>query len=351
MSWLINSMQAHIAHSILLLDSANKIWSSAAHTYSQTGNYVRVYDLKKRVHDTIQGEITVAQYFAELNTLWQELDFYQDFRPECPVDTTKFQKWVDKECVFDFLARLTLEYDQTRSQILGRDPFPSLRQAYAYVQKEESRRIAMMLSNTQDRSALVANLTQKAKETMDRDQIKCDHCGKTRHTKETCWKLHGRPIRGRGGKRMGPPRSQAHFSETTEFIPNSNVGHLSKEEVQALKQIMSQLETSSSFVMPSSNFAHSGTSEHAFLTSSPVDSSSWVIDSGTSKHMTGSPYLFSSYVPSSGKDKVRIADGSFSSISGKGSIQCTPNLKLPSILRVPSFPYIIFYPLVQLRKN
>ncbi|GAV65306.1 hypothetical protein CFOL_v3_08821 [Cephalotus follicularis] len=194
--------------------------------------------------------------------------------------------------------------------------------------------IAMMLSNTRDRSALVANPTQKAKETMDRDQIKCDHCGKTRHTKETCWKLHGRPIQGRGGKRMGPPRSPAHFSETTEFIPNSDVDHLSKENVQALKQLVSQLETSSSSAMPSSNFAHSGTSEHAFLTSSLVDSSSWVIDSDASKHMASSPCLFSSYVPSSGKDKVRIAYGSFSSIFGKGSIQCTPNLKLQS-----SFPH------------
>ncbi|GAV87963.1 UBN2_3 domain-containing protein, partial [Cephalotus follicularis] len=144
---LINSMQARITRSFLLLDSANKIWNTAAHTYSQTGNDVRVYDLKKRVHETKQGEMTVAQYFAELNTLWQELDFYQDFQPERPVDTTKFQKWVDKEHVFDFLARLTLDYDQTRSQILGRDPFPSLRQTYAYVQKEESRRIAMMPSN------------------------------------------------------------------------------------------------------------------------------------------------------------------------------------------------------------
>ncbi|GAV69507.1 hypothetical protein CFOL_v3_13008 [Cephalotus follicularis] len=197
--------------------------------------------------------MTVAQYFAELNTLWQELDFYQDFQPECPVDTTKFQKWVDKERVFDFLAGLTIEYDQTRSQILGRDPFPSLRQAYAYVQKDESRQSAMILSNTQDRSTLVANPTQKAMETIARDQIRCDHCGKTRYTKKTCWKLHGRPIRRRGGKRMGPPRSQSHFSETIEFIPNSDVDHLSKEEVQALKQLVSQLETSSSFTMPSSN--------------------------------------------------------------------------------------------------
>jgi len=40
--------------------------------------------------------MTVAQYFAELNSLWQELDFYQDFQVDCLNDTTKFQKLVDK---------------------------------------------------------------------------------------------------------------------------------------------------------------------------------------------------------------------------------------------------------------
>ncbi|GAV64565.1 hypothetical protein CFOL_v3_08083 [Cephalotus follicularis] len=203
--------------------------------------------------------MTVAQYFAELNTLWQELNFYQDFQPECPVHTTKFQKWVDKEHIFDFLAGLTIEYDLTRSQILGRDPFPSLRQAYAYVQKEESRS-AMILSNTQDRSALVANPTQKAKETIDRDQISVIIVVKQDTHKgellETTWSAHPRKRR----KAYGTSPITSSFSETTEFIPNSGVDHLSKEEVQALKQLVSRLETSSSSTMPSSKFAHSGIS-------------------------------------------------------------------------------------------
>ncbi|XP_028119102.1 uncharacterized protein LOC114316604 [Camellia sinensis] len=44
----------------------------------------------------------------------------------------------------------------------------------------------------------------------------------------------------------------------------------------------------------------------------------WIIDSGASDHMAGSSDIFFAYKLSSGQDKVRIADGTVSSISGKG---------------------------------
>jgi hypothetical protein len=51
---------------------------------------MQVFELCKKVHETKHGEMIVAQYFAKLNSLWQELDFYQDFQVDCLNDTTKF---------------------------------------------------------------------------------------------------------------------------------------------------------------------------------------------------------------------------------------------------------------------
>ncbi|XP_073116208.1 uncharacterized protein [Elaeis guineensis] len=50
-----------------------------------------------------------------------------------------------------------------------------------------------------------------------------------------------------------------------------------------------------------------------------------------SSHQDG--YLDSSLFAHSGYDKVRIADGSFTPVSGKASIDCTPNLRLSSELK------------------
>ena len=66
--------------------------------------------------------------------------------------------------------------------------------------------------------------------------------------------------------------------------------------------------------------------------------SPWIIDSGAFGHITGSSPMFSTYIPHSGQDKVKIADGIVSSIFGKGLVQVSPSLSLSSVLHVPSFP-------------
>lgn len=64
----------------------------------------------------------------------------------------------------------------------------------------------------------------------------------------------------------------------------------------------------------STHHVQSGTFFHAFNASSAC--TSWIIDSGATKHMTGSSKIFTTYTPCSGKDKVLKADGSLSPISG-----------------------------------
>ena len=78
----------------------------------------------------------------------------------CPVDTTKLQKWIENERIYDFLAGLDPELDQIRVQVLGKDPFPILRGAYAYVQSEELRRATMFEAIPQESSALHLSLHQ-----------------------------------------------------------------------------------------------------------------------------------------------------------------------------------------------
>lgn len=127
--------------------------------------------------------------------MWQELDYYQNFHAVCSQDATIFRQMVSKERVYDFLAGLNIEYDQIRVQILGCDPFPTVREAYAYVQQEESRRSAMVHQPLQDRSALVVSFAPKSGSfsksggkggSIDRSQITCDYCGKDWNDRKHC---------------------------------------------------------------------------------------------------------------------------------------------------------------------
>lgn len=44
----------------------------------------------------------------------------------------------------------------------------------------------------------------------EKQKRKCDHCGKTGHSREKCLKLQGRPTQGRGSGRSGTTKSHGH---------------------------------------------------------------------------------------------------------------------------------------------
>ncbi|XP_058210557.1 uncharacterized protein LOC131322964 [Rhododendron vialii] len=151
----------------------------------------------------------------------------------------------------------------------------------------------MSQAPTSDRSALVAipqgqfgsgsgkSQYGTTSGTIDRMSLQCDYCHNTGHTKDFCWKLHGRPSRGRGsgrgGRGRGPGRSQAqaHVSEFTTLFdsgfstgvqsPSESVGGFSQGEMQALRRLMARVDSSSTIAPTStaaptaSYFAHSGT--------------------------------------------------------------------------------------------
>lgn len=52
--------------------------------------------------------------------------------------------------------------------------------------------------------------------------------------------------------------------------------------------------------------------------------------------MAGSSYMFTTYFPCSGNHKVKIADGTLSSIAGKGSIVISSSITLHNVLHVPN---------------
>lgn len=117
--------------------------------------------------------------------MWHELNYHQDFQAGCATDSTNFKKLDDKTRVYDFLVALNLEYDPNRIQILDKDHFPTLMQAYSQVQGEESRRSAILHIPSQDRSGLMTTPENdiKTEKIQREDKLgdtkkrmrKCDH--------------------------------------------------------------------------------------------------------------------------------------------------------------------------------
>lgn len=57
-----------------------------------------------------------------------------------------------------------------------------------------------------------------------KDLRKCDYRGKSKHTKQACWKLHGKPSRGREKRNGRLTRAQENLVELSETPDTLIVG-------------------------------------------------------------------------------------------------------------------------------
>lgn len=99
----------------------------------------------------------MGTYFAALQSMWEELDHYETYRPACSQDVVAYNAKVKRTHIFEFLTGLNAEFELVRVHILSRDTLPSLNEIYAFVQSEDSRHSVMQQysPSTAERSALV----------------------------------------------------------------------------------------------------------------------------------------------------------------------------------------------------
>lgn len=338
-AWLINFMEDHVGQSYLYYSTAKELWDALNRAYSDVENAAQMFELRNRARNLKQGDQDVTTYYTQLSKVWNELDLSSETNWSCTDDTTKYRKLVEKERIYDFLAGLNKDLDDVRGRLLGIKPFLSIDEIFAEVRQEEYRRRVMLGDSqnlvTLEGSALTTGNFDRNNRGNNHNNRKgdlwCDHCQKSNHNKENCWRIHGKPAgwkdsrsnrkNSRGYQAANPEVSQPRNTESSSSVS------LSKEQVEQLLKMLSP-SANNSFVAQKGIFK-------AALNSALDNSKSWIVDSGASDHMTSCANLFSSYEPSPFNFKVRIADGSLSTVAGSGTIKVNSMIILKSVLHVP----------------
>ncbi|XP_052201688.1 uncharacterized protein LOC127807691 [Diospyros lotus] len=160
------------------------------------------------------------------------MDLFYDPSWKCADDSQKYSKMLEKERIFDFLQGLNLDLDEVRGRLLGTKPLPSLREVFAEVRREESRK-RVMLPTTEPNSG--SALTAARKEDIPKDKQWCEHCNRPYHTKSTCWKLHGKPPNWK----PKPKKDRSAYAATS--VPTSEKGTgmgLTTDQIDFLQKLL-----------------------------------------------------------------------------------------------------------------
>jgi hypothetical protein len=130
----------------------------------------------------------MIQYISDLKRKWEEFNQYR-----APTIDPVIIKEREHDMLYQFLSELDESYEQMRAQILFLAELPTLENAMARLQGEESWRELMGgTSVTQERPETLAMAVSKTHNPQQKGQKlkKCEHCRRDGHEKSKCWHLH-----------------------------------------------------------------------------------------------------------------------------------------------------------------
>uniref|UniRef100_A0A2N9EIQ9 Integrase catalytic domain-containing protein n=1 Tax=Fagus sylvatica TaxID=28930 RepID=A0A2N9EIQ9_FAGSY len=331
--WLINSMDHSLVVNFIRYPTTKQVWDSTATTYFDGTDTSQVYELRRRVSRMKQAGGSIEKYYNNLQGLWREIDFRRPNPMKCADDIQSYNSILQEERVYTFLDGLDDRLDHVRSDVLHLKPFPSIEQAYAHVRREDLRQSVMVsgeeavasgsvmaikgMKSGQSQTLLKSGSFSRSKGHSDGN--KCTHCGSTKHTRDTCFKLHGYPdwwheLQARK-KRDAP---------APEDIPGRATVAMADFQLSLIP--VTELSTS---------IPDQGNCSQVLCSSTTRNDGAWIIDSGATDHMTFDPNDFSNTTQPR-RTCIANANGATYPVTGAGTVPLSPSLSLAHTLLVPS---------------
>ncbi|XP_074318095.1 uncharacterized protein LOC141654882 [Silene latifolia] len=204
--WIFNTMATPMRRQTTLRTEAKDIWLDLKNRFSQA-NEARIYQLQTDLHSCRQGATeSLVDYYGRLTALWDAIAD-QDPLPKCSCNpcacnwTTLINNRWEKARVRDFLMGLDSRFDNTRSQIIGITPLPSLNLIYNRLLQDEGVRnlSSHKIENKPDVMAFAARTSHGSRQQSgggrrnpnEPSKYYCHICQKPGHSLKFCWQVTG----------------------------------------------------------------------------------------------------------------------------------------------------------------
>ncbi|KAJ0808240.1 putative RNA-directed DNA polymerase [Helianthus annuus] len=297
LTWLLNSVSEELFLGQVFSKLASEVWTDLKETYDKVDGSV-VYDLYKRINCISQNGSSVAEYYNKLTTMWKQFDAMVQL-PSCSCQAAKnYNDFTTLIKLMQFLMGLDDVYQPVRTNLLTREPFPSVKAAFALISREESHRLTSSGSKGQSVS-YVARSNPPTQNTSRRNfkgpnsNLKCTHCNMLGHTVDRCFEIIGYPP----GMRR---RNAGQFAKNNNSNKSGVSANTSSSAVSAMPFTSEQIAKLLDLVSEKSggeqlkanmggelvNMSNFTSSYMCCSSSSSFETQyNWIVDSGANQHM------------------------------------------------------------------
>ncbi|KAL2253435.1 UNVERIFIED_CONTAM: Retrovirus-related Pol polyprotein from transposon RE1 [Sesamum indicum] len=248
-TWILNCMSKELAESFMYVSSSRELWLELEARFGES-NSPMIYQLQREISQVTQGNMSITEYYTKIKRLWDELTCLAP-TPKCVCTgctcgiNKAMAEMTTSNQLIQFLVGLNTVYDQARNQILLLEPLPSVTKAYSMLIRME-KQMQMNVSGFEMNSGAAFQVkTQgfKKKAFVDKRHVFCEHCQRTGHSKDTCFKLHGVPDwykemndsrRKTGGRGRGFVAAATSESASMKTEGATNIADIVRTEVQRL---------------------------------------------------------------------------------------------------------------------
>jgi len=287
MAAMVNSVKPTMIMSLRKFRQAKPMWSYLK------GRYVSgalQHTLMQQLHVIEQRDMSIDDYYSAFDRLMGSLI---SMVPQCTAgQTCTTLSFIEQFLTYRFVMGLRAEFDSIRTRLLHTSTL-TMAQALSELLAEETRLQSLSSSVSQPHSVLA---TSHRKTSTTREP--CQHCGKNTHSSDACFAKYPEKLAEFRARRAARGRG-------TSSTPRGSGGSGSVGSVSV-----------------------------AATSSTTAPSSSWVLDSGASFHVTSDSSSLVSCKPVTDGACVQTADGTSCPITHKGSL-CNTHFAVPNVSYVP----------------
>ncbi|KAJ8755195.1 hypothetical protein K2173_018993 [Erythroxylum novogranatense] len=262
MTWILGSVDPLIVLNLWPYKTAKAMWDYLKKVYTQD-NTARHFQLDNDIANYSQGSMSIQEYFSGFQNLWPE--FTDIIYAKVPAESLSIIQDIHEQSKRDqFLMKLRSEFEAVRSNLMSREPSPSLDICFGELLREEQRLLtqsAFKLANT----VTVAFAGQGTRKGRDMSKIKYYSCKEYDHIATHCRKKYECPTRPQN--RKANTDSSRHLAASAVSTPATAESVVTQDMVQQM--IVSALSALG-------------------LQGNDILSKCWVVDYGASNHMTNS---------------------------------------------------------------